>query len=124
MLRHRGWSHWRARKAHPEVREELEHLRKDLHRVRGDLGELVEALVEGGEEETRAVGRRARNGLHRRLDHLSHTYRRARRRGNQAVASAEHTMSDHPYTTASAIVGVGILIAAAAIGAGMCRNRW
>ncbi|MEX0885805.1 MAG: hypothetical protein WD009_05120 [Phycisphaeraceae bacterium] len=103
-----GRNIWRLRRGHRrDVRSDVDQLRRDLTRVRDDVGELVGALVQAGRQTSDQTTQRVRQQVHERLDRIGAGYQSARDTGDRAM----NTAREHPLVSAIAAVAVGLIVA-------------
>ncbi len=95
--------------------EELEAVKADLAKLRGDMGDLLQAVKEQGESRVRHGASWARDeakdAFDEGLDTLNRGYEQARKHGEKRVDEAEQLVGRHPLTSVVAAFGIGFVIA-------------
>ena len=115
-----GRNIWRLRrKPMAEVRSDVDQLRRDLTRVRDDVGELVTALVDAGRETTGQTTQQVRRQVQHRLDQMGERYRAARHTGQRAMTTAQ----EHPLASILTAASIGLVLAGVAAAIGMLMRR-
>ncbi|HER34732.1 MAG TPA: DUF883 family protein [Halothiobacillaceae bacterium] len=94
---------------------ELDAVKADLAQLRGDVGDLLKAVREQGEERVRSRASRARDevqgAFEEGMDTLNRGYRQAREQGERRIEDAEELVGNHPLTSVVAAFGIGFVIA-------------
>ncbi len=115
-----GRNIWRLRRRPmAEVRSDVDQLRRDLSRVRDDVGELVSALIDAGRETSGQTTQQVRRQVQHRIDRLGEQYRAARTTGQRAMATAQ----EHPLASVLTAASVGLVVAGVVATVGMLMRR-
>lgn len=78
---------------------ELKQLKRDFAELRGDMGDLGNALTHAGADRGRTL-----------YQHTAQQGLRLRRRGEAALGSAHHTIRSRPVSTALIAIGIGCIV--------------
>lgn len=92
-----------SRARHGDVGSEMQSLRRDLQRVRNDVGDLAAALVDTGRDGADS----ARQNVQRQAQRIGSAYEVARQRGGRAV----DTMAERPMASIAIAFAAGLVIA-------------
>jgi ElaB/YqjD/DUF883 family membrane-anchored ribosome-binding protein len=97
--------------------KELQDVRTDLNRLRGDFDDVketskreIENLRGKFEAEARDLLDRLRSGVGEARERSRHFVEEARDRGGHAVETVEETIEDRPFVSVLAAFGIGVLI--------------
>jgi ElaB/YqjD/DUF883 family membrane-anchored ribosome-binding protein len=88
-----------------ETSKELKSLKKDLSELRKDVSSLLSAAKSEGKDKVTAAGSRVGETVREHAAEISH---RLEERGQQARECVE----EHPFKTALAALGAGVLVGA------------
>ncbi|MEX0943877.1 MAG: hypothetical protein WD002_15195 [Pseudomonadales bacterium] len=92
------------------LKDEMDVLKADLAKLRGDVGELVDLLKSLGEEKVSDAKSSLDDELERRRAELRAALSGARVRGEKAVDALEGEIAQHPFSTVLAAFGIGFLV--------------
>jgi ElaB/YqjD/DUF883 family membrane-anchored ribosome-binding protein len=93
------------------VNTEVKELYEDLRRLRSDLSDLAQALLDAGAETARGAGERVVRGAEAGVDRLAEMLRTLRARGDRAAHGVEDGVRRHPFVSLLVAMGLGFLAA-------------
>ena len=93
------------------LNEELETLKADMAKLRGDVGNLLDVLKALGLEKAGDAKASFDDELEKRREEIRDALMGARARGQQAQHAVEGEIADHPLSSVMAAFGMGFLIA-------------
>lgn len=96
--------------AKSDLREELESLKADMSKLRGDVAHLLETLLETGKSSAASAKADLESRLHERLDELRSALKRGRDKGEQAVHEAKHRIETRPFLSIFTAFGIGLIL--------------
>ncbi len=99
------------RKEHSEqLHGELADLRADFGKLRGDVANLVETLVEAGKETADDARKRMQNQAEHRLEQMRSGLKEMGRYGQDSLGSVEECVRQRPLSSIGIAVGVGYIL--------------
>lgn len=93
-----------------DLKAELDVLKADVAKLRGDVGDLVTLLKTLGGEKVEHAKSSLDDELERRRAELRDVLTGARSRGEQAMDAAQAEIGLHPFSTVMAAFGIGFLV--------------
>jgi len=103
------------------VQKELDTVRRDLNRLRGDMGDVVGALRERSRRNLGQMREGVSDELTDKLNALNRRYANARRFGQRWCRDTSRRARAHPWATALITLGIGAAITS--VFASACRRR-
>lgn len=91
--------------------EELLALKEDLARLQEDVTGLTSRIRENATEQIEGTQSAIREDIRNAREKLKAKIAHARGRGRRAVEEVEETISERPFTSIAAAVGIGFVIA-------------
>jgi hypothetical protein len=93
------------------VQKELDTVRRDLNRLRGDIRDVVSVVADRSRENVSRTGETVRDAASDRLDNLNRRYATMRRIGLRQWRDARRSIVAHPVATMLTTLGLGALVA-------------
>jgi len=96
----------------PHLQHGLSSLRLDLNKLRADLAEVAQALVDAGKTEAGEARARLEALAQQRLDEVRRALDAARHRGQDVADVLKKQVEEKPLTSLAIAFGAGVLLAA------------
>ena len=94
-----------------EFQAELETLKADVSKLRGDVGELLDLLKAMGLEKVSGAKETLDEELEKRREEFQEALKAARARGERTARAVEGEITDHPLGSVMTAFGLGFIIA-------------
>lgn len=95
----------------PNLQEELETLKADVAKLRGDVGDLLDVLKSLGAEKWDDTKASLDDELEKRRREIRDALAGAKARGERTAQAVEGEITEHPVSSVMAAFGLGFLIA-------------
>jgi len=93
-----------------EIEQQVEELKSDMAKLRGDLSGILQTLLEAGKSEAGEVKEQMEAKAMEQLETLKGAVQATRDRGQRAVEQLGHRVEQNPMLSVLGALGVGFML--------------